>query len=433
MKKINYIFILVLVFLISACSESSDRNENLDPLFVSASPTVAQADDIITILGRHLSNNIKDIKVTINGNQAIVLEASTDKILVVVPKGEGVGRIIVDVNGVKLEGSEFSYIAQSDKIYYVSRLAGQPGINGTTDGFGSEALFKHPSGLAFSLDSSLIYITDRSNNAIRSITPKGQVTTVVPGSLSAYNFPWQGAFDSAGNYYVADKGGHRIQKLDTSGNVTTFAGGTGAGSTEGNAATAKFNNPMSVIIDKEDNIYVSDRDNKKIRKITPAGVVSTYATLGTASPNAAIFDKKGNLIVATSNTYTLLTVSPDGTVSVLAGDGTKGNSSYDGEEGNLLTAKIGASFGINIDKDGKLYIADYTYHTIRIITPDKNGDLKSGKLETIAGNGKGGSTDGVGLSASFNGPHSILPTANGRIIYVADAVSYIIRKIEILD
>ena len=188
--------------------------------------------------------------------------------------------------------------------------------------------------------------------------------------------------------------------------------------------------PMNVVFDDEDNMYVSARDNKAIYKFTPSGAKTTFATLN-ASPNYIVFDKNKNMIVGTSSSYALIQISPDGTQKTIAGDGVKGQEYYDGEPGNPLSAKIGATFGIAAGSDGCLYISDNTYHCIRKLTPDTNGDYSKGTLETIAGSGKAGFADGKGLKATFNQPYEIIISEDCKTMYVAGSVNYLIRRITV--
>lgn len=188
--------------------------------------------------------------------------------------------------------------------------------------------------------------------------------------------------------------------------------------------------PMNVAFDDEDNIYVSARDNKAVYKFTPSGAKTTFATLN-VSPNYIVFDKNKNMIVGTSNGYVLIQISPDGTQKTIAGDGVKGQEYYDGDPGNPLSAKVGATFGVAAGSDGCLYLSDNTYNCIRKLTPDASGDYSKGTLETIAGSGKSGFSDGKGLKATFNQPYEIIITKDCKTMYVAGAVNYLIRRITV--
>lgn len=168
----------------------------------------------------------------------------------------------------------------------VSELAGGPGIDGYLDGTGSAARFNYPTGVV--LDSANnVYIADTGNSTIRKVTPAGVVTTVagVPGTHGAadgsgtsatFYIPQALALDSGGNLYVLDAGNNNIRKITPGGTVSTLAGTAGiTGSADGTGAAASFNNPVAMAIDAKGNLFVADSNNNAIRKITPAGVVST--------------------------------------------------------------------------------------------------------------------------------------------------------------
>src|SRR5262249_45013627 len=143
-----------------------------------------------------------------------------------------------------------------------------------------------------------IYVGDRYNDTVRKITPAGLVSTLaglagVPGSAdgmgSAARFyePYGVAVDSASNVYVVDRNNSTIRKITPAGLVTTLAGLAGsAGSIDGTGAAARFNLPTAIAIDTGGNLYVADTFNNTIRKITPNAVVSTIAGLPGASGSA---------------------------------------------------------------------------------------------------------------------------------------------------
>ncbi len=175
----------------------------------------------------------------------------------------------------------------------VSTLAGRAGHTGSTNGSGSSARFNSPNGVA--VDSSgNVYVADTSNNLIRKITSGGTVSTLAgsgtagylngTGTAAEFNSPTGVAVDSSGNVYVADYGNFVVRKITSAGVVTTYAGQDGAaGYQDGLAADSLFQAPIGVWVDGSNNLYVSDSlaatntGNNLLRRVTPAGVVSTIA------------------------------------------------------------------------------------------------------------------------------------------------------------
>ncbi|MDR2208258.1 MAG: SMP-30/gluconolactonase/LRE family protein, partial [Azoarcus sp.] len=164
----------------------------------------------------------------------------------------------------------------------VSTLAG--GEEGFADGIGSDAKFDSPSGIAIDAAGNL-YVVDTGNDRIRKITPAGEVSTLAGseegfadgvGSDARFYGPASIASDAAGNLYVAGSGNNRIRKITPAGEVSTFAGGK-EGFADGIGSTAKFSYPSGIASDAAGNLYVADIGNERIRKITPAGEVSTFA------------------------------------------------------------------------------------------------------------------------------------------------------------
>ena len=156
---------------------------------------------------------------------------------------------------------------------------------GSANGTGTNATFNSPVGITPDSSGNL-YVADRSNHRIRKITPLGVVTTFVGGSggyqdgtgtNAQFNSPYFTALDSSGNMYVSDTGNHRIRKVTPEGVVTTLAGNGSQGSTDGTGTNASFKFPHGIVADSAGNVYVADTYNYRIRKITPSGVVTTLA------------------------------------------------------------------------------------------------------------------------------------------------------------
>ncbi|MCE7996920.1 MAG: T9SS type A sorting domain-containing protein, partial [Roseivirga sp.] len=301
----------------------------------------------------------------------------------------------------------------------VTTFAGS-GASDDTNGTGTEATFSFPVGMTIDGVGN-IYVA--ASGQIRVITPEGVVSTLQVndglGSTESYS---DGAdrmvFDAAGNLYVVvPAGSNKINKITPSGDVSVFAGG-GSGTADGTGTDATFNNPRGITIDGAGNLYVTDERNDLIRKITPAGVVSTFAgTAGEFSfPYGITIDAAGNLYVVDTGNSKIKKVTPGGVVTTLAG---AGNGSADGTG---TAATFSYPTGIAIDNQGNLIIADQNNNKVRKITP-------AGVVTTLAGSGSEAVVDGTGTSASFAYLNDVAVDGLGNI-FVSDLNGNVIRKID---
>jgi len=211
--------------------------------------------------------------------------------------------------------------------------------------------------------------------------------------------------------------------------VTTFAGSGSRGSADGPADSARFGWPDGVAVDTAGNVYVGDRDNHRIRKITPQGVVTTLAGAGTPGyadgpggaaqfkgPLGVAVDAAGNVYVADFENHRIRKVTPQGLVTTLAGSGEAGFA-----DGPAASARFNRPKGVAVDAAGNVYVADFENHRIRKITP-------VGAVTTLAGSGEAGFIDGPAASARLLHPNGIAVDAAGNI-YVAVESNHRIRKI----
>ncbi|MBI4661194.1 MAG: SMP-30/gluconolactonase/LRE family protein [Verrucomicrobia bacterium] len=319
-------------------------------------------------------------------------------------------------------------------------LAGSAGPSGYADGTLDAARFNQPRGTAIDSAGNL-YVADYRNHTIRKITTDGMVSTLAgwagspgsangSGSAARFNFPMDVAVDSAGNVYVADSSNHTIRKITPGGFVSTLAGWPGiVGSADGPATTARFFVPMGVAVDSAGTVYVADSLNRTIRKITPAGFVSTLAGLagnagvadGVGStarfvdPRGVAVDGSGTLYVADSETHRIRKITPEGVVSTLAG------WSAGSADGTGSAARFNYPNGVTVDGAGNIFVADSGNSTIRKITP-------GGVVSTLGGlAGSPGSADGTGSAARFYNPAGVEVDSAGNL-YVADSWNHTIRK-----
>jgi len=312
-------------------------------------------------------------------------------------------------------------------------------IVSTFAGSGDYAQFNAPYGVA--VDSfGNVYVGDAANHRIRKITPAGVVSTLAGGLSGGYqdgagdsarfSVPTGVAVDSSGNVYVADTGNERIRKITPAGVVSTLAGGV-VGYEDGAGDSAKFDTPFGVAVDSSGNVYVADTDNNRIRKITAStGIVSTLAGDSTSgnndgtgtsarffSPAGIAVDSLGNVYVSDrgNNSIRKITAST-GIVSTLAGDGTTGNN-----DGTGTSARFFSPIGIAVDSSENVYVADKYNNSIRKIT------ASTGIVSTLAG-GVLGYQDGPAADAKFKNPNGVAVDSSGNV-YVSDTDSNRIRKI----
>ncbi|RUS49175.1 stalk domain-containing protein [Cohnella sp. AR92] len=286
--------------------------------------------------------------------------------------------------------------------------SGMP-VGAYSDGTIRDAFFNEPAGLTVDATGN-IFVADASNNAIRKISASGQVTTLAgngligtadgKGSDARFYYPSDVAVNASGDVYVADTLNNAIRKIAADGTVTTLtapservvqylpgAVETSGDYSDGPIASAKFNEPSGLVLDKKGNLYVSDRGNNVIRYVDfAAGTVTTVA----------------------------------GSKPVYASDSLYADGGY--SDGTALAAKFDAPEGLAIAPDGTLVIADSLNHAIRL--------LKDGKVSTLAGEGtEFGSNDGVAYAAHFDHPTDVVVLSDGRLA-IADEGGNKVRVLE---
>ena len=334
-------------------------------------------------------------------------------------------------------------VAAGSAFLSVTTVAGSAGTQGDLDGAGTSALFGGMQRMAVDVAGN-VYMPDAYSNTIRKMTPAGVVSTVaglsgISGSVDGvgiaarFNGPTGIAVDKSGNLYVADNANHIVRKITSGGSVTTIAGSAGlSGSVNGTGAVARFNRPTGLAVDGAGNVYVADELNHAIRKITPAGAVTTLAGslgavgaadgVGTVArfsfPNDVGLDKAGNLYVADNRNHAVRKVSGNGVVSTFAGAlGVSGSV-----DGTGRAARFNRPSGISVDGSGVVYVADLSNQVVRKITA-------AGVVSTYAGKaGERGSLDGAATAALFSSPVGVAVDGSSNV-YVSDGDNYTIRRI----
>ncbi|MGN5633504.1 RICIN domain-containing protein [Streptomyces sp. AC154] len=336
-----------------------------------------------------------------------------------------------------------------DRDPLISAFAGT-GVKGFAgDGKAATAAqLYHPYGVA--VDSGgAVYISEYNNHRVRKVTTDGKIQSIVGTGTKGFsgdcgqaasaqlNNPRGVAVDTVGNVYIADCENHRVRKVTADGKIHTVAGtGTKGFSGDGGPAiAAQLDGPYGVAVDSTGTLYVSDHLNRRIRKITTTGVISTIAGTGTAGsdgdggpsvsaqltyPRGLTVGRAGDLYIADTGAHRVRRITADGKIHTVAGAGSKG---FSGDGGPATSAELNRPFDVAVDSAGTLYLTDIENHRVRKITTD-------GKISTIAGTGAPGS-DGDGgpaADALLNQPISVTLDRNDTL-YIADHINHRVRKI----
>lgn len=324
----------------------------------------------------------------------------------------------------------------------VLTVAGQAEIPGHVDGPAFDATFNNPHGIAVDTDGN-VYTCDRWSHLIRKITPDGMVSVFagiagmsgeIDGdtTVALFNEPWGICVDHEGNILVADTRNNKIRKITQSGMVTTVAGSGNFGSSDGQGASSTFGNPTGIECDELGNIYVADHLTHIIRKVDANGLVTTIAGTaylmgatdgpgGVASfarPYGLSLDLDGNILVADEWNHRIRKIDSDGIVSTVAGNGIIG-----ADDGTSSNATFNYPWDITVDSLGNIFVADGYNYLVRKITTDSMVSSFVGSV------GATGATDGMGSLATFSGATGIAISPLTKEIYVGDAYNNLVRKI----
>jgi streptogramin lyase len=384
------------------------------------SPQTGPYGTIVTIKGSGFSNQTASNIVQINGMSAIVQSASDTVLTIVVPKGAGTGKISVSVNGNVVAGPVFTYIYTTTVTTFPKLL--NKSISGftSTSLSGTGPIFPALKHIAFDKNGNT-YITD--GNRIKVIGPGGAVTYLagsdeagfadnLSGSNARFNNPMGMVVDDGGNVFVADFGNYRIRKVTPTGETSThsicyYSPPNGA---------PHWYPPSGLTIDNTGMVYIStsgaDADSAfgyyflLIKLSQPLNFLSSRGaypfTIDSRISNITA-DVKGNIYVTNKVEHCIYKISPTGETKTIAGKcGAPGFQ--DG-----FASRFSKPEGITVDSKGNLYVADAGNNRIRKITPD-------GMVTTLAGTGAAGYVDGAGTLSQFSGPKGIVVTPSGILV-----------------
>ncbi len=446
-KFLRYSLLLTLI----ACSKSktpAPPTEDVPhaPYVASIKPAIGKAGSVVTITGQGFSTTVSEDVVTFNGEPAIVLTATKTQLTVTVPATGSSGVVAVSVKNMETLGPTYVYSDTPEINYILPKEAA-----------GGEVLSIYCSKFSTTLTDNVVTINgvvakvvNISQYYIDVIVPIGAgdgiVTLSVKGlkvSGPQFSYNYVGSVttlsatykeasgicaDNLGNVYVTDKGNNLVFKITPSGVSSIFAGST-QGSADGKGTIAQFNHPAGICIDADNNLYVADGGNNIIRKITPEGIVSTLAgAAGVAGSvngtgNAASFNNPVG--IAIDNSHNLF-VADQGSNKIRKITPTGLVTTYSGSTQGLLytspgTTQFNHPQAVCVDGQGVVYIADNGNNMIAQIAPTDG-------YCTLFTGGQAGYSDGIGASGRFNFPTGMVPDNRGNI-YIADSNNYLIRKV----
>ncbi len=307
-----------------------------------------------------------------------------------------------------------------------------------------------PVGIAAATDGRLV-IPEPSDNRVRIVAANGVIANLTgngtagfsgdggPAGAAQVNGPRDAAFDAAGNIYIADRDNDRIRRIAPNGIITTVAGSGGRGFSGdgGPALAAELNNPVGVAVDAAGNLYIADALNRRIRKVAPDGIITTFA--GTGAPvtvsggdggpaAAATFVRPddvrvsniGAVLVVDSGGHNVRSIDSAGVITTIAGNGLPGNG---GDGGAATAAELSTPIEIAFDPFNNLYISDAGGNRIRRVNT-------AGLISTIAGTGtRAFSGDGgPAASAELAAPSGVSLNSAGDL-FIADSGNNRVRVI----
>ena len=331
----------------------------------------------------------------------------------------------------------------------ITTIAGNGVAGGSGDnGPATRATLNTPASLAIDAAGN-VFVADAFNHRIRKISPSGDITTLVgtgeagadgdggPAADARLRLPLGVAVDSAGTLYIADTYNHRIRKVTAEGIISTIAGtGVSGFSGDGGLGTAALlASPTGIAVASDGTLYIADTRNHRVRKLTVDGTITTVAGTGAAgyngdggpatlarlnNPRGVAVSADGKLYIVDRENRRIRMVDADGLISTVAGTGSSG---FNGDRGQATQATLRAPYGIAVDPQGNLFIADTFNHRVRKVTPD-------GSISTVAGSDQFGFS-GDGWAAGFATLHYPLGLAVDIAgnLYVADSFNHRIRKV----
>jgi len=348
--------------------------------------------------------------------------------------------------------SLLSSARSAEKGWTTATLAGNGAAGYTGDnGPALRAQLANPYGVVRGPDGAL-YVCEVDNHLIRRIAPDGVMSTVAgtgqrgysgdggPALYATLNEPYEVRFDKAGNMLWVEMKNHLVRRLDARTRTVSTAVGTsqpGFSGDSGPATNAQLNQPHSIQLDANGDLFICDIANHRVRKVDArTGIITTFAGTGSKAatpdgapisgtplngPRAIDFDRNGDLWLALREGNAVYRLDRKaGIIHRVAGTGRAG---FTGNGGPAKQATLSGPKGLSIGPDGNVYLADTESHSIRMI------DVRNGMLELIAGTGeRGDGPDGDAVRCRMNRPHGVFVDADGSIL-VGDSEAHRVRVI----
>jgi uncharacterized protein (TIGR03437 family) len=324
------------------------------------------------------------------------------------------------------------YIADGHHVWRLDSAGGLKVIAGSGNSE-NESQLLGPIGVSTD-DAGNVYIAEESRRRIRKLDAGGRLTTLVGSGLSD---PVSVAVNHRGDLWIADYSGNSVYRAQPDAKLVLAAGTGEAGFSEGDgsALKAKLNRPRGVALDLNGNVFIADSLNHRVRKLSPAGTITTIAGTGAPgysgdgglpdrarlhAPAGIAVDLDGNVYIAEQGNHVIRKVGVDGFIYTVAGTGAMGSG---GDGGPATSAGLRSPAGIAIDSDGNLLIADTGNHRVRLVDA-------MGQIRTIAGTGAPGFGGDLGSAelAQLHSPASIAVDTSGNI-FVADLENGLIRRL----
>lgn len=405
--------LILCVFLLANCRDKKTEPPITSPIIENFSPLSGIKGTTVTLNGNNFGTDKSRVKVTLADKEVEIISLTNTTMVVKIPAKANTDVFRISV-GEKNGNSALAFEYLISNIQ-VSNYVGSIGLYPTSAALNSNNNLI----IAAYADHKILKVVDNgASKSVSIVAGSSQGFSDGLAGAAKFNNPFDVIVDAQNNIYVSDEGNHRIRKIDVIGNVTTLAGNANSGDADGIGSLAAFNKPSGIIFENSNSLLISDANNGKIKRLNlTSKEVSTVVSGSTnlSAPADLFFTNK--IYIADRGDHKIKTINNNNNQTFLLAGSSQGY-----QDANLVVqAKFNSPIGIAVDKYRNIYVADKNNHSIRRISP-------GGKVTTLAGVGLSGSSNGPGAQASFNNPHSVLLNKDGNL-YVIDSGNNSIRLI----